>query len=114
MLYAVVLPVLMACNTASSWGTVGLGRSSRRHHRSSAHFPGSTIRGSPVHERAVKKKSIRSSIASPVRVRCMAVTNLRSRSLTPISSRASRWAASYAVSRRSTWPAAAAAPGWCM
>ena len=47
VLYAVVLPDLMACNTASSWGTVGVGRSSSRHHRSSAHFSGSTIRGSP-------------------------------------------------------------------
>ena len=66
-------------------------------------------RGSPDQERAVKKKSIRSSIGSPLRVRCIAVTNVRSRSPTPISSRASRCAASYAVSPLSTCPAAAAA-----
>ena len=54
------------------------------------HFAGSTIRGSPLHDRAVKKKSIRSSIGSSWRVRCIDVTNSSSRSVTPISSSASR------------------------
>ena len=61
----------MPCSTCSSCGTTGSGSAASGHHRRSAHFAGSTIRGSPVHERAVKKKSIRSSIGSPPRVRCI-------------------------------------------
>ena len=87
------------------------GRAARRGRTTRGLPPWSARRcgGSPDHDRQVKKKSMRSSIGSPPRVRCMAVTNSSSRSVTPISSAASRRAASYAVSPFSTWPAAAAA-----
>ena len=68
---------MMPCSTCSSCGTTGSGSASSGNHRRSAHFAGSTIRGSPDHDRAVKKKSIRSSIGSPPRVRCIEVTNAR-------------------------------------
>ena len=100
---------MMPRSTCRSCGTTGSGSADSGYHSSAAHFAGSMIRGVPDHERAVKKKSIRSSIGSPPRVRCIDVAKTRSRSSTPISSRASRRAASYAVSPFSTCPAAAAA-----
>ena len=63
-------------------------------HTSAAALVASTMRGVPAHDRHVKKKSMRSSMGSPPRVRCMAVTNSSSRSVTPTSSAASRRAAS--------------------
>ena len=63
-------PEKRCASACASCGTIGEGRASRGNHPIPAHFSGSTTRGSPTHDRAVKNQSTRSSIAAACWVRC--------------------------------------------
>src|SRR6187397_606176 len=59
VVYDATSPAVMPCSTFSSCGTTGSGNPVSGNHARSAHLAGSTIRGVPDHDVAVKKKSIR-------------------------------------------------------